>query len=36
MLEVDFDDQKLLKTNCSIKVADDEPDDETADSEETN
>lgn len=36
LLEVDFDDQKLLKTNCSIKVADDEPDDETADSEETN
>ncbi|MFH1581021.1 MAG: hypothetical protein ABIC39_02950 [Pseudomonadota bacterium] len=43
LLEDDFDDHKPLKTNCSIKVADDEPDkveddepdDDTADSEET-
>jgi len=34
LLEDDFDDQKLLKTNCSIKVADDEPDDDITDSEE--
>lgn len=36
LLEDDFDDHKLLKTNCSIKVADDEPDDDMADSEEEN
>ncbi|MBC8198582.1 MAG: hypothetical protein ISS67_05390 [Desulfobacterales bacterium] len=36
LLEDDFDDHKPLKTNCSIKVADDEPDDDMADSEETN
>lgn len=29
-----FDKHKILKTNCSIKVADDEPDDDGVDSEE--
>lgn len=34
LLEDDFDDHKPLKTNCSIKVADDEPDEDIVDSEE--
>ena len=34
LLEDDFYDQKILKNNCSIKVADDEPDDDEVDHEE--
>jgi len=36
LFEDDFDDHKILKNVCSIKVADDEIDDEVLDSEEEN
>jgi hypothetical protein len=36
LFEDDFDDHKILKNVCSIKVADDEPDDDVLDSEEEN
>jgi hypothetical protein len=34
LFEDDFYDQKILKNNCAIKVADDEPDDDEVDHEE--
>ena len=34
LLEDDFDSHKILKNNCTIKVADDEPDDDEVDHEE--
>jgi len=34
LLDDDFYDQKILKNNCAIKVADDEPDDDEVDHEE--
>ena len=34
LLEDDFYDQKILKNNCTIKVADDEPDEDEVDHEE--